>query len=124
MPRVKYRDAVSCLLLALVMIFPLALSAENTAGQSGDFFAYVIDELSLLAGELQLLKVFAIIFGLFLVALIVLRISWLLNKPKPDIERLMKEKEEAEFKGMLSEKDKVLEDLKQKLSPERKRNHK
>ncbi|MFH1391703.1 MAG: hypothetical protein ABIH20_05310 [Candidatus Diapherotrites archaeon] len=119
------------MLISLALFLPfVSANAQNTAGKTAESFNEGdVEGLTTNAGQLfgelsealQLAKIAVIILGIIIIALIVLKLSQWINRPKIDKKKLKEEKEEAEFKGMFNERDKILDDLKAKLGKEEKK---
>ncbi|MCR4335114.1 MAG: hypothetical protein NUV57_01100 [archaeon] len=87
---------------------------EGLTTQTGKLFGEVSEAL-------QLAKIAAVGLGVIIIALIVLRLSQLISKPRVDRKKVKEENEDTEFKKMFDDKDRILEDLKAQLASENKK---
>ena len=113
--------------IALLVIFSTVLvSAAETdlsgAVEKGDFGSasgIALNSIGVLIDQYNVLEILSIFLGIVLISLIALRLATLLNKPKKKPSDQRKPKEEKKFKEMVSEKDKILEELKRELAAEK-----
>ena len=109
------------LILIIFSLLPFAVadvksnvSQATTAFENSDLETASSSIMSIFDWSL-IMRLSAVILGVVIICLIVLRLMNLITKPRINRKKAKKEKEDSEFKKIFSKQEQLLESLKNKL---------
>ena len=112
------------LILVIFSLLPFAfadvksnVSQATTAFENSDLETASSSIISIFDWNL-ITRISAVLLGVVIICLIVLRLMNLITKPRINRKKALKEKEDSEFKKIFSKQEQILESLKNKLGKE------
>src|SRR3989344_3627976 len=116
-------------LLAFLFLIPFCFAnnsvSENAekasqAYEENDFIlavGYAAQSIFGAAENLKIIWWFSVLLGMILIAIIVFKLSKMLNVPAPDVKKIKKQREDEEFSKIIKSKDDTIDALKSRLLP-------